>query len=82
MAAKSKLELILELKNKIFNNKLMQTKKKFTNSYDKMRGKIKQLKVEHSQAFRSMINEVPGASRVVDLLTNKYIIISMDVLTI
>ena len=38
MSSKSKLTLLIELKNKLFNNKLVETQRKFTKIKDKMMG--------------------------------------------
>lgn len=76
MAAKSKVELLIELKNKMFNNKLQQTKKKFSSATDKMRGKMKQLKASSLQAFAAIRSEVPLVGRALDLLRNKYVLIA------
>lgn len=74
MAAKSKLELILELKNKLFNKKLMETQKKFTGASSKMMGKINQLKSTHIKAFSAMRDQFPLMGRGMDLITNKYVL--------
>ncbi len=76
MAAKSKLELLLELKNKMFNSKIMKTKRKFNKSVDTMRGRINKMKVESAKAFRAISDEFPRIGRGVDLLTNKYVLMA------
>lgn len=82
MAAKSRLELILELKDKLFNNKLAQSKAKFNEAKDKMMGKVKQLKLEHAKAFTAMKDNIPGLSRLVEFATNKYVLMVGAVLGI
>ena len=76
MAAQSKLELLLELKNKLFNTKLMETQKKFTDASSKMRGGIDKLKNAHVKSFNAMKDQFPVLGRGVDLLTNKYVLMA------
>ena len=80
--AQSKLELILELKNKLFNKKLMDTKRKFNNTTQKMRGNIDKLKTKHLMAFRSMSAELPILGRGLDLLSNKYVLMGAAIVGI
>ena len=76
MAAQSKLQLILELKNKLFNKRLRDTRKKFGSATDKMKSKIKSMKNEHIKAFSAMKDQFPGLSRGIDLITNKYVLMA------
>ena len=80
MAATAKLKLLLELGNKLFNNKLMQTKRKLSKTTDKMRGKLKQLKLSTTSAFSAMRAEVPLFGRAMDLLGNPYTLIAAGLL--
>lgn len=45
MASKSKIELILELGDRLFNNKLSLAQKKITSSTEKMQGKLDKLRI-------------------------------------
>ena len=82
MAAKSKLELVLELKNKLFNTKLKQSKNAYINANKKMRQSVDKLKMKHAMAFRSMSSEIPMLGRAVDLLTNRYVLMGAAVVGI
>jgi hypothetical protein len=82
MATKDKLTLILELKNKLFNNKLMQAKRKLSAATDKMRSKISRLKIGTLEGFRAMKNEIPLFGRVMDLLGNPYVLITAGLLAV
>src|SRR5690606_33482210 len=76
MAAQSKLELLLELKNKLFNTKLMETQKRVNDACSKMRGGIDKLKNAHVKSFNTMKDQFPVLGRGVDLLTNKYVLMA------
>jgi TP901 family phage tail tape measure protein len=80
MAGKAKLQLLLELKNKLFNNKLVQTQRKLSKTTDRMKGKLKQLKISTVDAFSAMRNEVPLFGRAMDLLGNPYVLITAGLL--
>jgi len=54
MSAQEKLTLVLELSNKLFNNKLMQTKRKLEKTTKKMRGNIDKLKNNTTASFKTM----------------------------
>ena len=76
MATSTKMQLILELKNKLFNTKLRDTQKKFTDASSKMRGGIDKLKNAHVKSFNAMKDQFPVLGRGVDLLTNKYVLMA------
>ena len=54
MAATEKLTLVLELKNKLFQNKLMDTKRKLEKTTRKMRGDIDKLKNDTVASLKTM----------------------------
>lgn len=54
MAKKSKLELIMELSDKLFNNKLSQVQAKLSNATDKMEGKLKKFNLTQIKIFKGI----------------------------
>lgn len=54
MAGKAKLELLMKLKNKLFNNRLMQTKRKLAGATKKMRGDLLKLRIRALKTFKAM----------------------------
>ncbi|HRO76508.1 MAG TPA: tape measure protein, partial [Crocinitomicaceae bacterium] len=72
----SKLQLIIDLANKMFNTKLKETQDKFTKATNNMMGKAKQLKMENAKAFGAMSDQFPALQRGMDLLTNKYVLMA------
>jgi len=82
MSAKSKLTLLLELKNKLFNNKLSQTKQKFSRTTDDMGNKVNRLKGQHTAAFSAMQAESGLFSRAMELIGNPYVLIMAGLLAL
>ena len=82
MSSKSKLTLLIELKNKLFNNKLVETQRKFTKIKDKMMGGVKKLKMNFVNAFQTMRNEIPLFGRAMDLLSNPYTLVIAGMLSL
>ncbi len=82
MASKSKLTLLLELKNKLFNNKLMDSKRKLSKATDKMRGKIDRLRSNTVKSFTAMRNEIPLFGRAMDLLGNPYVLLTAGLIAV
>lgn len=82
MSAKAKLELLLELKNKLFNNKLVETQKKIKKITNRMKGKVKQLKLSTVNAFSAMRSEIPLFGRAMDILGNPYVLIAAGLLSV
>ncbi len=76
MSAKSKLQLILELKNKLFNNKLTATKRKFKATTKGMENNVSRLKMKTVRGFKAMTSEVPLFGRALSLLGNPYTLIA------
>lgn len=72
----SKLQLIIELSNKMFNSKLKQVQETFNKASSNMIGKAKALKVEHGKAMGAMTDQFPALQRGLDLLRNKYVLIA------
>jgi len=54
MAKKSKLELLMELGDKLFNNKLSQVHAKLSNASDKMQGKLKEFNMTQIKVFSNI----------------------------
>ena len=54
MSKKSKLELIMELSDKMFNNKLSQVQAKLSNATDKMEGKLKKFNLTQIKIFKGI----------------------------
>lgn len=72
----SKLQLIIDLANKMFNTKLKQTQDNFTKATNNLMGKAKKLKIENAKAFGAMTDQFPAISRGMDLLSNKYVLMA------
>ena len=54
MATKSKLELVMELADKLFNNKLSQVQAKLSNATDKMEGKLQRFNLKQIKVFSNI----------------------------
>lgn len=54
MAKKSKLELVMELGDKLFNTKLSQVQAKLSGATDKMEGKLKRFNMKQIEVFSSI----------------------------
>lgn len=54
MAKKSKLELIMELSDKLFNNKLSKAQAKLSDATDKMEGKLKKFNMTQIKIFKGI----------------------------
>ena len=66
--ASAKMTLLMDMSDKLYNNKLMKMQRKFTKTTDKMKAK-----------FSGFTNEIPGAGRAMDLLTNKWVLLGAGV---
>lgn len=75
MAAKTKIELLMELKNKLFNNKLIKTQQALKKKTGKMRADLKKLKLSTVNVFKAMRDEIPLFGRAMDLLGNPYTLV-------
>jgi len=82
MSSKSKLTLLLELKNKLFNNKLSATKNKFNNATNEMGNKLGRFKNKHLAAFSAMREESALFGRAMDLMGNPYALIAAGLLAL
>lgn len=82
MATQSKLTLLLELKNKLFNNALMKTKQKLTKNTNKMKKQLDSLKVKSLMVFKEMRNEIPLFGRALDVLGNPYLLIIAGIISL
>ena len=75
MAKQSKLTLLLELKKKLFSNKLIQARQKLRKTTQRMKGDLHSLKAKAKEVFGSIKNELPALGRAFDLLGNPFILI-------
>ncbi len=71
--AKNSLTLVLKLKDKLFNNKLIKAQKNLRKTTDKMKGNVSRLKTDFLSNFKQMRSEVPLLGRAFDLLGNPYV---------
>ncbi|MDR0830642.1 MAG: hypothetical protein LBN95_11120 [Prevotellaceae bacterium] len=69
MTGQAKIELILELKNKIKSG-LAEAKAKVGKDVGEMKLKLAELKASFNQSFKSMADEIPGLSTGLRLLKN------------
>lgn len=82
MSAKSKLTLLLELKDKLFNKKLQKVKANFNKTTNKMRGNIDKLKMSTLNGFKAMREEIPMFGRAMSLLGNPYALLIVGLLAV
>ena len=69
MAQKSKIELLLQLKDRLSTG-ISRAKERVSKNTDEMRSRINRLKQTHIEAFRQMKESVPGLGRALDFLKN------------
>lgn len=81
MSAQSKLELILEWKNKIKSG-LSQAKKQVSGSVGKMNNELSSFRSSAVKAFGAAKDEIPGLARGLELVTNKYVLMAAAVVGI
>lgn len=81
MSAKSKIELLLSIKNKM-GNPLKKVRQKLGSSVKDMKENLKGLKVTHLNAFRAMRDEIPIFDRAMRLLGNPYVLITAGVISL
>jgi TP901 family phage tail tape measure protein len=80
MAKKSKLELLIALSDKMFNDKLSQVQNKLNNSLGNMSNKLNKFKVESVKAFSALKDEIPMVGRAIDLITNPIVLASAAIM--
>lgn len=71
MAASAKLTMLLDLSNKLFNNKFSKMRKKFNKGLDKMKLK-----------YQSLVNEVPMLGRALELATNPLALVAAGMIAL
>ena len=71
-----KLQLIIDLQNKLFNSKLKQTQDNFNKASNGLMGKASKMRTSHAKAFGAMTDQFPAISRGMDLLSNKYVLMA------
>ncbi|QEE51050.1 phage tail tape measure protein [Flavobacterium alkalisoli] len=78
----SKLELLMELKNKLFNTKLKQVQEKLGKATDYMKGKLRSLKEYTVRSFKAMTEQMPLFGRAVELLGNPYVLLASGIVAV
>lgn len=73
MDGQAKVQLILELKNRITTS-LTKAKESVNSNVSAMKSKLAELKVHHTQAFQAMADQVPGLGSAMTMLANPYAI--------
>lgn len=73
MAAQTKIELILELKNKVKSG-LSEARKKINSEVGAMKGKLAELKSSFASNFKSMAAEVPALGNALKISTNPFVL--------
>ncbi|CAA0207176.1 Phage tail tape measure protein [Tenacibaculum maritimum] len=71
MAASAKLTMLLDLSNKLFNNKFSKMRKKFNKGLDKMKLK-----------YQSLVSEIPMLGRALELATNPLALVAAGMLAL
>jgi TP901 family phage tail tape measure protein len=82
MSAKSKLELLMELKNKLFNSKLRDSTEKLNRGVRKMKFDLASLRTASLKTFRAMAAEVPIFGRAMELLGNPYVLVAAGLIAV
>ncbi|MCT4640396.1 MAG: phage tail tape measure protein [Bacteroidales bacterium] len=75
MTGKAKIELLLELKNKLKSG-FSKAKEKVNSYTSDMKSKFTELKNHHVKAFKAMRDEIPGLDRGLKLLKNRYVLLA------
>jgi len=81
MGAKSKIELLLSLKNKV-GAPLKKAKEKIKSTVGDMKEKLKSLEISHIKAFQAMRDELPVFDRALKLLGNPYVLITAGIISV
>lgn len=81
MNGKTKIELLLELKNKVKTG-LSTAKDNISKSVGTMKEKLTELKNSHVSAFKAMREEIPLFDRAMKVLGNPYIILAAGLLSL
>jgi tape measure domain-containing protein len=71
-----KLQLVIDLQNKLFNSKLKQTQDNFNKASNGLMGKANKLSMNHARAFGAMTNQFPAIASGMDLLADKYVLMA------
>lgn len=67
----AKMQMLLDLSDKMFDNKLAKMQAKFTKRVGKMKSQ-----------FQDFSNEIPGMGRALDILTNKWVLLGAGIMGI
>ena len=79
--SKSKLELILEMRNRMKVG-ISRAKKQVSGAAGEMRRELHSVKQSAAQAFSAAKEEIPGLTRAIELGTNKYILMTAAVVAL
>lgn len=82
MAAQSKLTLFLEMKDRLFNNKLSQVKKRFDKATGHMHKRVRWLGTNTVKSFKAMTAEVPLFGRAMEFLGNPYTLLAAGLFSV
>lgn len=78
----SKLELLMELKNKLFNTKLKETQEKLNKAAESMKRRMRGLSEGVVKGFKAMTAQVPLFGQAVELLGNPYVLIASGIVAV
>ncbi len=82
MATKSKIELLLELSDKMFNNGLTRAQDRVEKATKGMQRAFDNFKLNSLRAFNQIQDEIPILGRAMDLITNPIVLASAALLAI
>ncbi|RWW91850.1 phage tail tape measure protein [Flavobacterium cerinum] len=80
--AQSKLELLMELKNKLFNNKLREAQEKLGKAADSMKSKLRGLSDSTVRGFKAMTSQVPIFGQAMEMLGNPYVLMASGLVAV
>jgi TP901 family phage tail tape measure protein len=78
MSARSKLEMIMELKNKLFNSRLKES----TDKLNRVKTKLNGLRATTMRTFKAMAGEVSVFNRALEVIGNPYVAIAAGVVAL
>ena len=81
MTGQAKVQLILELKNRL-NNGLSEAKKRVTHTVDGMKQKLGSLKMSHTKAFSAMSDQIPAFGNAMAALGNPYVLVTAGLIAL
>ncbi|TCN63693.1 phage tail tape measure protein [Acetobacteroides hydrogenigenes] len=81
MTGQAKVQLILELKNRL-NTGLSEAKKRLNGTVEGMKDKLNSLKLSHTKAFSAMTDQIPGFGNAMAALGNPYVLVTAGLLAL